>query len=107
MECEPAASAEVAKDAVPLVTVPCPIVVVPSLKVTVPVASVGTVAVKVTDWVYVDGFFDDVSETVGVALLTVCVMVIEVVCAVAVKAEARPTHESTSKYKSLRGIVCP
>jgi hypothetical protein len=53
---------------------PVPSVVVPSLNVTVPVASEGvTVAVSVTDKPYVDGFAEEVSVTVVFALLTVWV----------------------------------
>jgi len=63
----------------PLLRVPVPSVVLPSLKVTVPVATDGvTVAVNVTEEPYVDGFADEVSVTVEVALLTVCVSVDEV-----------------------------
>ena len=44
-----------------------------------PVATDGvTVAVNVTEEPYVDGFADEVSVTVEVALLTVCVSVDEV-----------------------------
>jgi hypothetical protein len=58
---------------------PVPNVVLPSLNVTVPVAIDGeTVAVKVTDVPYVDGFRDEVSATVVFALFTVCVNVDEV-----------------------------
>ena len=56
-----------------------PRVVLPSLKVTVPVAADGvTVAVKVTEEPYVDGFAEEVRVTVEVALLTVCVSVDDV-----------------------------
>ena len=41
------------------VIVPVPSVVVPSLKVTVPVTPAGTVAVKVTDWPTRDGFGEE------------------------------------------------
>jgi hypothetical protein len=44
-----------------------------------PVAEVGeTVAVKVTDALYIEGFEDDVSAVVVLALFTVCVSVDEV-----------------------------
>jgi hypothetical protein len=43
---------------VPLI-VPVPSVVVPSLKVTVPVTPAGTVAVKVTDWPTFDGLGEE------------------------------------------------
>jgi hypothetical protein len=70
-------SVEVAKVAVPLLPItPVPRGVEPSRKVTVPVSPEGTVAVKVTDWLTLDGFSEDVSETVAVvALDTVCVVV--------------------------------
>jgi hypothetical protein len=68
-------SVEVVKVAAPLPIVPKPRVAEPSRKVTVPVTPDGTVAVKVTDWLKVDGFSEDVSMTVGVGLLTVCVVV--------------------------------
>lgn len=71
----PALRVEVEKVAPPLLNVPVPRAVEPSMKVTVPVTPVGTEAVKVTAWLTVDGFSEDVSETVGVALLTVCVVV--------------------------------
>lgn len=64
-----------AKVAVPLVKVPVPRAAEPSKKVTVPVTPAGTVAMKVTDWLKVDGLSEDVSETVVVALLTTCVVV--------------------------------
>ena len=54
---------------------PAPRLDEPSRKVTVPVTPAWTVAVKVTDWPKVDGFSEDVSETVVVALLTICVVV--------------------------------
>jgi hypothetical protein len=50
IEFEPTASVEVAYVACPLLSVPVPRVVLPSMKVTVPVAVDGvTVAVKVTE----------------------------------------------------------
>lgn len=63
-----------AKVAIPLLIVPVPRVVEPSKKVTVPVVTVGTEAVKVTDWLTADGFSDDVRTMAGVSLLTVCVV---------------------------------
>lgn len=49
----------------PLLRVPVPSVVVPSLNVTVPLAAEGdTVAVNVTDELYVDGFAEDASVVV-------------------------------------------
>ena len=38
-------------------------------------AALRTVAVKVTDWLTLDGFSEEVKRDVGVALLTVCVVV--------------------------------
>lgn len=61
----------------PLVRVPVPSVVAPSLKVTVPVgmpepgATAATVAVKVTGWPKTDGFAEDITDIVVDALLTV------------------------------------
>ena len=53
----PAASVEIENVALPEIRDPLPIVAVPSLNVTVPVAVEGdTVAVKVTVWPEVDGF---------------------------------------------------
>jgi hypothetical protein len=75
MLCTPALRVEVVKDAVPLLMAPVPRAVEPSKNVTVPVVPVETVAVKVTDWLTLDGFSEEISETVGVALLTVCVVV--------------------------------
>ena len=60
--------------AFPLVMLPVPSVVLPSLNVTVPVAVVDeTVAVKVTDEPYADGFKDEANVVVELALFTVCV----------------------------------
>jgi hypothetical protein len=79
IECDPAASVEVAKLAPPPLSVPVPSVVLPSLKVTVPVAAEGeTVAVKVTEEPNVDGFAEEASATVVLALFTVWVRVDEV-----------------------------
>jgi hypothetical protein len=69
----PTGSVLVVTVATPFVTVPVPITVDPSENVTVPVAVVGSVAVKVTGCVAVEGFDDEVSTTVGESLLTVCV----------------------------------
>ena len=68
-------SVDVVKVAVPLLIVPVPRVVAPSRKVTVPVTPEGTVAVNVTAWLTLDGFNEEVNETLVVALLTVCVVV--------------------------------
>jgi hypothetical protein len=62
---------EVVNVAVPLLMEPVPRTVEPSKKVIVPVALEGRLAVKVTDWLNVDGFTEDVSEIAGVALFTV------------------------------------
>jgi hypothetical protein len=70
-ECEPAVRLEVAKVAFPLLSVPVPRVVLPSLNVTVPVAPDVTVAVNFTDEPYVDGLAED-AKVVEDALLTVC-----------------------------------
>lgn len=51
--------------ALPLLKLAVPRTVVPSLKVTVPVAAVGvTVAVKAVDWPTPDGFTDEVKAVV-------------------------------------------
>ena len=60
--------------AIPLLIAPVPSVVEPSRKVMVPVVFAGSVAVKVTDWLKLDGFTEDVSPTAGDALFTVCVV---------------------------------
>ena len=79
MEWDPPARVEVLKVALPLLRVPVPRVVLPSLNVTVPVAAEGeTVAVNVTEDPYVDGFAEDASVTVVLALFTVWVSVEEV-----------------------------
>jgi len=68
IECDPTASVEVAYVALPPLSVPVPSVVVPSLNVTVPVAVEGvTVAVKVTEVWYVEGFSDDATVVVVLA----------------------------------------
>jgi hypothetical protein len=78
IECAPADKADVLKVARPLLSVPVPSVVLPSLNVTVPVAAEGvTVAVNVTEVPAVDGFADDASATDD-ACLTVWVSVDEV-----------------------------
>ena len=65
----------------PLLSAPVPSVVVPSLKVTVPVGVPPvevTVAVKVTAAPKVDGFRDEASEVELLACFTVCVNTAEV-----------------------------
>jgi hypothetical protein len=60
IEWDPAVNFDVLYVALPLLSVPVPRVVLPSLNVTVPVAANGvTVAVNVTDEPYVDGFADE------------------------------------------------
>jgi hypothetical protein len=61
--------------ATPPVNGDVPNTVVPFANVTVPVAPDDNVAVKVTDWLRVDGLADEVRLTTGVALFTVCVVV--------------------------------
>ena len=65
---------EVLKVAFPLLRLPVPSVVLPSLNVTVPVHAEGvTVAVNLTEDPYVEGLEEDVTVTLEFALLTVCV----------------------------------
>jgi hypothetical protein len=79
MECEATDSVEVLYVAFPPLSVRVPSVVLPSLNVTVPVAAEGvTVAVNVTEVPKPEGFSDDVTVVVDVALFTVCVRVVEV-----------------------------
>jgi hypothetical protein len=60
IEFEPTANVDVLYVAFPLLSVPVPRVVLPFLNVTVPVAADGvTVAVKVTEEPYVDGFEEE------------------------------------------------
>lgn len=74
MECDPAVRVEVLRVAFPLLIVPVPSIVLPSLNVTVPDAVDGDiVAVNVTDVPYVDGFLDEATVIVVFALFTVCV----------------------------------
>jgi len=64
MEFDPTASVEMVNVVFPPLSVPVPNVVPPFLNVTVPVAAEGvTVAVKVTELPYVDGFNEEVSVT--------------------------------------------
>ena len=76
MECVPTAKVDVLNFATPPARVSVANVEVPSLNVTlpvgVPVNSGLTVAVKVTDSPCVDGFADDATVAVLVALLTTC-----------------------------------
>src|SRR6266581_5054889 len=67
MECDPGARLAGVRVAVPPESAPVPSVVVPSLKVTVPVALLGeTAAVNVTGWPNTEGLADE--ETVVVVL---------------------------------------
>jgi hypothetical protein len=59
----------------PFVSVEVPRTVAPLVNVTVPVAPVVTVAVKVTDCPTLEGLTDEVTETTGRAFVTVCVIV--------------------------------
>jgi hypothetical protein len=54
-----------------LVRVPVPRIAVPSKNVIVPVAPEGATAVKVTAWLMIEGFSEDVTDTVGAVLTTV------------------------------------
>jgi hypothetical protein len=79
MVCEPSASDDVVNVAMPEpFSVPVPSVAAPSLNVTVSplpevigVPPLLTVAVKVTDWPYADGFAEDVRAAVVVPWITV------------------------------------
>jgi hypothetical protein len=68
---DPTISVLVVRVAKPLFKVPVPRIVDPSKNVIVPVALVGAVAVKVTDWLTTEGLSDDVTTTVGAPLTTV------------------------------------
>jgi hypothetical protein len=68
---EPTTKVLVVRVVRPPLKVPVPRIVAPSKNVIVPVAPVGAVAVKVTDWLIIEGLSDDVTETVGAALTTV------------------------------------
>ena len=76
MLCEPMASVEVVKVAVPPVSVPLPSAVVPSMKFTLPVAVPApgplaeTVAVKVTDCPNAEGLSEETTFVVVASLLT-------------------------------------
>jgi hypothetical protein len=68
---DPTINVLVVRVATPLFKVPVPRTVAPSRNVIVPVAPVGAVAVKVTDWLTIEGLSDDVTTTVGAPLTTV------------------------------------
>ena len=74
MEWEATDSLDVLNVATPLPSnLAAPSVIVPSLKVTIPVGVAldeVTIAVKVTDWPKVDGLIDDVNVVLELALLT-------------------------------------
>lgn len=72
------ASTVLVTDTVPEAMVPEPRVTAPLVKVMVPVAPAGTVAVIVTEPPKVLGLGDDVTVTVGVALLTTWTSTFEV-----------------------------
>jgi hypothetical protein len=79
IEWDPTARVDVLYVATPPPSVPVPSVVLPSLNVTVPVAAGGvTVAVKVTDAPKPEGFAEDATVVVVLALLTGWVSVAEV-----------------------------
>jgi hypothetical protein len=71
----PSGSEEVVEVAAPAVRGEVPNTVLPLVNVTVPVAPDGRVAVKVTDWLKVEGLVEEVRVTTGVAFETVCVAV--------------------------------
>ena len=71
----PIGSVEVIRVAMPPVTVDVPRVVEPVVNITVPVALLGNVSVRVTGLPASDGFGEEVSVEVGVALFTVWVVV--------------------------------
>jgi hypothetical protein len=78
MECEPAARLDVLKAATPLLNVPVPREVDPSINVTVPVAADGvTTAVRVTVALTGAGFADD-ETVIEEACSTFCVRVDDV-----------------------------
>ena len=82
IECDPTASVDVLNVALPLLRIPVPMVVVPSLNVTdpvgVPVVDEFTVAVKITEFPRFEGFSEEVTLLDVAALFTVCVSIAEV-----------------------------
>jgi hypothetical protein len=71
--CEPTINVLVVKAVWPLTSVPVPSIVDPSKNVIVPVAPAGAIAVKVTDWLMIEGLRDDVTVTVGAVFTTVTI----------------------------------
>ena len=71
----PAGNVDKVTVATPLLTAGVPRTIAPLVKVTVPVVFVGSVAVKVTDWLKVEGLIDEARVSAGEALVTVCVVV--------------------------------
>jgi hypothetical protein len=67
---EPPARVEIIRVAVVPDMAPVPMVVAPSRKVTEPVVPDGTVAVKVTDCVYVDGLVEELSTMFETVVVT-------------------------------------
>src|ERR1700676_4285798 len=82
IECDPTASVDVVNAALPLLSVPVPSTVVPSLNVTdpvgVPVVNDFTVAVKVTGFPCLEGFSEEVTVLDVAAFVTVSVSTAEV-----------------------------
>src|ERR1700693_874840 len=82
IECDPTASVDVVNAALPLLSVPVPSTVVPSLTVTdpvgVPVVNDFTVAVKVTGFPCLEGFSEEVTVLDVAAFVTVSVSTAEV-----------------------------
>jgi hypothetical protein len=80
IECDPAARVEVMNVAVPLLSVPPPIALPPSMNVTVPVAVLGvTLAVNVTALPKIEGSGLELTEIEEVAWLTLSVTLAVVV----------------------------
>src|ERR1041385_3770440 len=85
MLCDPTARDVVLRVAWPArLSVPVPIVLLPSVNVTVPEGAPApgavavTVAVNVVDWPKTDGLVEDASDVLVLALVTVCVSVVAV-----------------------------
>jgi hypothetical protein len=75
---EPTINVLVVRIAWPLFKVPVPRIVAPSRNVIVPVTPAGTVAVKVTDWLTIEGLRDEAMAIVGVTFPTVTTVAPEV-----------------------------